>query len=208
MILDKNTVTSQGQSGGITGQSVTIHNTYNTYNTVPEHVIAEVQDALTLTTSVKPYSILLCPPSQLSQDEQKTFEQLKQALIASDFQVHISEDLQNEGYRHLSEADFVLSGQCNSIIIFAKDILTLAQLNIYTFLKENKPLANLDIRVIQINFPEDEYFSQGCLQFIRDSGCIFSFQDIRTNGVDSIITYLSRRRQVSYLQARGRKQVK
>lgn len=201
MALDKTTIQSEGQSGGITGNTVNV----NLFVSTPlnEQVLAEVQETLVGATKSKSYAVLLCPPSQIADEEKKIFSELQAALESANFEVYVSNSPESDSYCHFTEADFVASGKCNSVVVFAKDIQTIAQLNIYTFLKKDKDLAGLDIPVIQINFPQEEYFSRGCLAFINDGEKIFSFQELNDKGVHEILEYLSRRRTLSYRQTRG-----
>ncbi len=206
MALDKTTVTSHDQSGGISAGTVNLHLYVNA--PITEQVLEDVQQALVGATESKSYGILLCPPSELSEEEQKLLDGLTAELQSLDFDVYLSESSQSDDYVHFTEADFVSSGKCNSVIIFAKDFRTISQLNIYTFLKKDKNLSSLDIPVIQINFPEGDYFSRGCLAFISDEEKIFNFQTLNEKGISEILDYLKRRRTLSYRQTRGIKKEK
>lgn len=206
MALDKTAVTSHNQSGGISAGTVNVSIYVNA--PITEQVLEDVQQVLVSSTESKSYGVLLCPPSYLLEEEQKILDSLKGELRSLGFDVYLSESHQSDDYVHFTEADFVSSGKCNSVIIFAKDFRTISQLNIYTFLKKDKNLSGLDIPVIQINFPEGDYFSRGCLAFISDEEKIFSFQTLNKEGISEILDYLKRRRALNYRQTRGTKKVK
>lgn len=201
MALDKTTIGSDRQAGGITAHTVNL--SVFVSSPLTEKVLAEVNETLIGATQSKPYSVLLCPPTQIEIEEQKIFQDLKSQLETADFEVYVSNSPECDSYSHFREADFVASGNCNSVIIFAKDIQTIAQLNIYTFLKKDKELVNLDIPVIQINFPQEDYFSRGCLAFVNDEEKVFTFQELNDNGVKEVLEYLNRRRALNYRQRRG-----
>jgi hypothetical protein len=206
MALDKTTVTSHEQSGGISASVVNL----NLYVNAPltDQVLEDVQEALVGATESRSYGVLICPPSELLEEEQRLLDTLKTALQSLEFDVYLSESPQSDDYVHFEEADFVSSGKCNSVIILAKDFRTISQLNIYTFLKKDKGLSGLDIPVIQISFPEGDYFSRGCLAFISDEEKVFDFQSLSEKGISDILDYLKRRRTLSYRQTRGIKKGK
>ncbi|MCE2030153.1 hypothetical protein [Sessilibacter corallicola] len=206
MVLNQSTVESKNQSGGITADTVNI---ININNPIPASVLSEVQETLIESTAERPYSVLLCPPSEMTEEQKNIVRQIRDSLESSNFEVFNSQNPDDGGnYPHIAEAKFIASKRYNSVIIFAADEKTLSKLSTYTYIKEDRSLSELDMPVVKINKTNDKYFENGCLRYVEDTGKVFCYEELCSNGVDKVIKYLNRRRSLNYRQDRGRRSSK
>lgn len=205
MVLDRSTVRSESQSGGMTAETINLH----INGPITASVLSEVQEALIESTTERPYGVLLCPPSEMTEEQEDVVRQIQDFLESSNFEVFTSQNSNDPGnYPHIAEAKFIASKRCNSVIIFAADEKTLSKLSTYTYIKEEQSLSELDIPVVKTNKTNDEYFESGCLLYVEDTGKVFCYEELCSNGVDKVIEYLNRRRSLNYRQDRGRRSSK
>jgi hypothetical protein len=186
-------INSKGQSGGITAQNVTI---VVAEPPIPLDSLGEIREVFIGESKKKPYSVLICLPTNQNDDIKAISDELSDKLNKEKVQITYGGVLTHKSrfYPHIEEAAQIVKEKFNTIILIADDAKTFSQLSLFSYLCFKNNSSKINIVLVPVAEIKDEYLKQGPVQYVEDEGNYFNIEIIKSDGVDQIIELISRRR--------------
>lgn len=177
---------------------------------IAQKIASDVRGALEEEFGSSHYNILLCYPNKKINDQLviDAIENIKSKLVEIGAMIY-------EGggksilpktevtYPHLAELEFIKITECDTVIIFVFDEITISQLSLISHFKISNNIDRTDI--IIISSPQfknsDQFISSGAFQYCEDKGCkLMDLETLDEIGVKSIATRITNKK---IIQRRG-----
>jgi hypothetical protein len=149
--------------------------------------------------------VFLCYPN-INKDEESTscIENLRNELNSINAVVFEGGGKQNlpdteSVYIHIAELDFI-KRNCDSIVIFALDEITLSQITLISYYKITREVKSPDLIVIYNNHVKslDRFFSLGVFQYCDDNNIkIFDIADVQDQKIEVLIRRIKNKKLIS-----------
>lgn len=162
-----------------------------------EQLKEEIKDALENEFSESDHNILLCYPNKKIDNKTVSYsiDKIKKHLEEKGASVYegggkSALPIESVGYSHLSELEFIRKTNCDTVIIFALDELTLSQLTLISHFKISRKLELTDVVVISSeDFKNsDQFLLNGAFKYCSDNNCsVISLDSLGDKEIKSII---------------------
>ncbi|PPE56419.1 hypothetical protein F157LOC_04067 [Pectobacterium brasiliense] len=176
---------------------VNVNSPFVNQELLAKQLTVEIKDALENEFSVSDHNILLCYPNKKIDNKTINYsiDEIKKHLEEKGARVYEGGGksvlpIENVGYSHLSELEFIRKTNCDTVIIFALDEITLSQLTLISHFKISRKLELTDIVIISSeDFKNsDQFLLNGTFKYCSDNNCsVISLDSFGDNEIKSII---------------------